>query len=221
MTDRFRSATRSSPSGCTTKLVHIILALHGLLVPPVVILMAFKATPLGKFLGRSLFAMAFLAGLDAGEENIHSFVGRSGLCVAGFAGHHAMGIVVEFRVRHPSWGDVGLRDLWEWSGAHSECVTLLAGFAPEQILRFFHPESHPLARVPRHPGHCGSFGNLTVKADRFVNLPRMGSDVFRKALRKERVYGVRLVMRNLFLRKTLIEIEPVTSSAIFHESWRG
>ena len=219
MTDGFRSAMRSSRSGCATKLVHIILALHGLLVLPVVILMAFKSTSLGKFLRRSLFAMALLAGLDAGEENIRSFVARGGLCVAGFAGHHAMGIVVEFRMRHPSWGDVCLRDLREWSGADSECVTLLAGLAPEQIFRFFHPESHPLARVPRYPGHCGSFGNLTVKTDRFVNLPRMGSDVSGKALLKERVDGVRLVMRNLFLRKTLIEIEPVTPSAIFHESW--
>ena len=86
--------------------MHIILALHALLVPPVVILMAFKATPLGKFLRRSWLAMALLAGLDAGEENIRSFVARGSLCVAGFAGHHAMRIVVEFRMRHPSCGDV-------------------------------------------------------------------------------------------------------------------
>src|SRR5882724_3698607 len=66
MTGSFRSAMRNSHAGLAAKLLQVVLTLHSLLVLPVVILMAFKASPLGEFFGRSLFAMTFLAGLDAG-----------------------------------------------------------------------------------------------------------------------------------------------------------
>src|SRR6266436_1310881 len=159
--------------GCSSlaaKLTQVVRALHSLLVPPVVILVALEASPLGKFFRRSLCAMAFLAGRDAGEENILGLVTRRHLCMARFAGHHPMRIMAEFRMRHPSRGNVRLRNLWKRPSRSDQRVALLAGLAPEQVLRLFYAEPNPFPCVAGHPDYGGFFRNLPIEAYRFVNL---------------------------------------------------
>jgi len=88
-------------------------------------------------------------------------------------------------------------------------VTLIAVWLPEQIFRFFHPESHPSQRVPRHPGHWGLSGSDGLQAERFGKPPPDGRRCIGKSILKERVYGASGCNAGyLFLREKLIEIEP-------------
>jgi len=202
------------------KLTQIVRALHSLLVPPVVILVALEASPLGKFFRRSLCAMAFLAGRDAGKENVRRLVTRRHLCVARFAGHHAMRIMAEFRTRHPSRGDVRLRNLRKRPSRSGQRVALFAGLAPEQVFRFFHPEPNPFPCVAGDPNQRWSFRNLPIEAHALAYLSGMRGNVFRKAFLKKCVHNLRFVVRNLLFREALIEVEQVARCAVLDEFWR-
>ena len=60
--------------------------------------------------------MTLPAGLNSWQQNISRFVTLDCLRVAGSAGHHAMGFVVEGRVLKPARANFGWNNFWETGG---------------------------------------------------------------------------------------------------------
>ena len=61
---------------------------------------------------------------------------------------------------------------------------------------------------------------MAIEADGLVNLTPVHGNVFRQTFLEKSMHNVRLVMRNLFLPETFVEVEQMAPSAIRREGRR-
>ena len=92
--------------------IEIELALQRLLLPPIMIAVAFITSAFGSRLHRPSLFMTSAAGLNSGQIDLSRLSALHDPGVARLAGHHAMGRVIEFGVQKPASRDYRLDGCW-------------------------------------------------------------------------------------------------------------
>src|SRR3954451_17164416 len=100
-----------------------------------------------------------------------------------------------------------------------QSVTLLAGLRPQQPLSVLGAELDPLGRTARNARQATPFRNLSIRRHDLMYHLGMRRNVFAKSLQQKRVDNLGLLMRYLFVPKTLVELQRMARRAALHERW--
>jgi hypothetical protein len=132
-----------------------------------------------------------------------------------------MRMMIELGVLEPARRYIRWRDLRQVATAGLQDVTLLAGFGPQQPFRIFGAELNPLRGIPRDLWDTNPRRQLPVGRFDLMNCRWIACYVLGKGLRKKSMHCFRLVMRDLLVSETWIELERVAGGAMTGEAdWR-
>ncbi len=134
------------------------------------------------------------------------------------ARHHAMRTMIELGVLKPAHRNIRWRDLRQVTTAGLQDVTLLAGFGPQQPFRIFGAELDPFRGIPRDLWDTNPRRQLPVGRFDLMNRRWIRGYVLGEGLRKKSMHCFRLVMRDLLVTETWIELERVAGGAMTGEA---